>query len=298
MEKNIKLSVVCTGRNDDYGGNFLDRLSYFLRSIDRINIPTEIIIVEWEPIESKNKLSEVIDKWNKIVKFNNKIRIIEVSKENHNKFLRYYNILENIKVKFQEYPGKNVGIRRANSNYILQTNPDIYFTRNTLDVIENIIQNDFNSIITCGDPRGCRIDIKPIQNFKSISEMNSNDLYTYLDNMDLTIGNIDNIIKINTCALGDFMLFKKENVLKSKGFKESPLAWTHHEQPFVNAFKPQNIYEKTMDNIRIFHFDHDRKAADGHNKLILSNPGNIDLEKIENDENWGCFDYNLSEIII
>ena len=50
------------------------------------------------------------------------------------------------------------------------------------------------------------------------------------------------------------MLFKKNNVMKSRGFKECPLAPYHIEQPFVDAFKQQKIYEQSIDDIKIFHF--------------------------------------------
>ena len=189
-----------------------------------------------------------------------------------------------------------MGIRRANGEIILQTNPDIYFTQKTINNIEKVINNGFNSIITCGSPRGCRIDIPPINNYKSIIELNKKKLDEHLNYTDINIGN--KIIKINSCALGDFMLFKKNNVMKSRGFKECPLAPYHIEQPFVDAFKQQKIYEQSIDDIKIFHFDHSRLSLNGMNGLIKKNPDNINLFNIKNNENWGCWDYNLTETVI
>ena len=41
-----EISIVCSCRNDNYGENLLDRIHYFMRSIDRFTVPIEIILVD------------------------------------------------------------------------------------------------------------------------------------------------------------------------------------------------------------------------------------------------------------
>ena len=43
-----------------------------------------------------------IKEWNNITKFKHIIRIIQVSKENHYKFLKYHNVSDDKKVRYQE----------------------------------------------------------------------------------------------------------------------------------------------------------------------------------------------------
>lgn len=291
-----QLSIICSCRNDNYGENLLDRLLYFLRSVDRFNIKTEVLIVEWNPLVNYEKLSFIISKWNNDLQFKNKIRIITVSNENHNNFINKFNFSLPCK-SFQEYPSKNVGIRNANGEYILQTNPDIYYPKATIDNIEKIIQQKLNNVISTF-PRGARTDLLEVHNFKSLENVKDKELLDYLDNFErIDLKNKKNIKNIVYNALGDFLLFKKDDAIKSGGFKEYPLAIHHHEQPFVDAFKKFNINEISIDGLLIYHFDHNRisyEKVDETKKINLPNITYQFLTNINNDTNWGLKNINLN----
>ena len=138
-----EISIVCSCRNDNYGENLLDRLYYFMRSIDRFTSPIELILVEWNPLDEYEPIADIISKWNDEVKFKHPIRIITVSKENHERFIKKFEYTEGYK-SFQEYPSKNVGIRHAKGTYIIQTNPDIFYPLSTIKFIEHMIKtHDF-----------------------------------------------------------------------------------------------------------------------------------------------------------
>src|SRR5687768_9373975 len=58
------LSIVVTSRNDDYGGPYTDRILKPLRfNCDRLTehgVPFEVILVEWDPVPGRKRLSELL----------------------------------------------------------------------------------------------------------------------------------------------------------------------------------------------------------------------------------------------
>jgi len=118
----IKLSFVVTGRNDDYGGNMINRVSTFVRTLsfllDKYKIPSEIVFVEYNPVPEKKYLFQEIPILHSSFVT---IRGIVVPVAFHDKVKRN-------KIPLLEYYGKNIGIRRAKGQYILATNPDIIFS--------------------------------------------------------------------------------------------------------------------------------------------------------------------------
>lgn len=119
------LSVVVTSRNDNHGEGMLGRMQAFLDCLldqaIRYQICIEVIIVEWNPPKENPYLSEVLH-WPIKESSYFKIRIIEVPPELHQQY-RCANTLG-----LYQMIAKNVGIRRANGEYILATNIDILFS--------------------------------------------------------------------------------------------------------------------------------------------------------------------------
>ena len=120
------LSIVWVGRNDDYGGDFNERLENAARwlseLIEAYKLPSELLIINYNPIEDKPQLNTAIT-WPTNRKYL-KIRIITVSKEIHQ---QYVNPDLRKTLPLFEYIGKNIGIRRAIGEFILSGNPDIIF---------------------------------------------------------------------------------------------------------------------------------------------------------------------------
>ncbi len=118
------LSVVATARNDNHGGNMLRRMQIFVNGLieqaRRYQVETELIIVEWNPLPDKPRLSEALS-W-PIQDSPCTVRIIEVSPEIHQQ-LKYSQSLP----LFQMI-AKNVGIRRAKGEFVLATNIDLLFS--------------------------------------------------------------------------------------------------------------------------------------------------------------------------
>jgi hypothetical protein len=123
MEKPY-LSIVATTRNDNHGGDLIKRTEAFMRSVyyqaAKWNLPTELIIVEWNPPADKALLHTVLPKppANGAVK----LKYILVPEELH----KQYN--SSASIPLYQMIAKNVGIQRAEGEFILCTNIDIVFS--------------------------------------------------------------------------------------------------------------------------------------------------------------------------
>jgi hypothetical protein len=118
------LSLVVTARNDNHGGDLLGRMQAFtsgwIEQARRFQVPSELIIVEWNPPADRPPLAQALawpDDFGPCT-----VRLIQVSRELHNRFahadaLPLYQMI-----------AKNVGIRRARGQFILATNIDILFS--------------------------------------------------------------------------------------------------------------------------------------------------------------------------
>jgi hypothetical protein len=119
------LSVVVTTRNDDHGGNALHRLEMAIRRMiwqsETYRLPTEYIVVEWNPPKNRPTLGVVLQAWNLVSKFC-RVRIIQVSPEIHADLPHANNL------PIFQMIAKNVGIRRSQAQFTLATNIDVFLS--------------------------------------------------------------------------------------------------------------------------------------------------------------------------
>ncbi len=118
------LSIVVTSRNDNHGGDLLQRTSAFVNGVYaqslRWNLPLELIIVDWNPPSDKPLLQNVLPKPTANCKV--KLKYIIVPIELHQKYKN------SSAIPLFQMIAKNVGIRRAEGDFILCTNIDILFS--------------------------------------------------------------------------------------------------------------------------------------------------------------------------
>jgi hypothetical protein len=118
------LSVVVTTRNDDHGGDPLQRFEAFVRSLvsqcKRFNLATELLVVEWNPPADRPRIVDALT-WPEDLGPCT-IKIIEVPHELHR------GMRGAASLPLFQMIGKNVGIRRAKGEFILSTNIDIVFS--------------------------------------------------------------------------------------------------------------------------------------------------------------------------
>ena len=125
------LSIVVTGRHDNYGGDFNERFFTALRfNHERLaerDVPFEIILVEWNPIPDRPTLCELAA--HEFPTLAGVLRRIVVPPEYH------IALTQNPRIPYLEYAAKNAGIRRAAAPFILVSNTDILLGRHVVDVI-------------------------------------------------------------------------------------------------------------------------------------------------------------------
>lgn len=127
------LSIILTGRNDDFGRDFNIRLFRALefnhQQLTARGVSHEFVFVEWRPVPGKPWLAEVLaDRYPHLVPHTLTSYVAD---------LGYHQAFSlNSKLQFQEFIAKNIGIRRCRGAYILTTNTDIYLGRGVLDVLE------------------------------------------------------------------------------------------------------------------------------------------------------------------
>ena len=118
------LSVVCASRNDDHGGDPLTRTQIFVnclaRQCEALQLPTELIIVDWNPVAGRPGLAGVLQ----LPEGSSfcTAKVVTVPTELHRRF-KYSE-----KFPFLQMVAKNVGIRRARGKFVVATNIDIIFS--------------------------------------------------------------------------------------------------------------------------------------------------------------------------
>ncbi len=124
MSSSPYISFVVGTRNDNHGGNLLERMQVFIDTLllqcQHHNLPAELVIVEWNPPASKKGLAEVLS-WEHITSWC-PVRIVEVPEEFHEQFEH------SEKLPFHQFIAKNVGICRARGEFVVATNIDIIFS--------------------------------------------------------------------------------------------------------------------------------------------------------------------------
>jgi len=118
------LSVVVTARNDDHGGDLLGRVQIFVNGwiaqARRFDLPSELIIVEWNPPSDRPRLQEVLPWPDDFGPCD--VRFVEVPPDLHRRFAHAD------AMPLYQMIAKNVGIRRARGRFVLATNIDILFS--------------------------------------------------------------------------------------------------------------------------------------------------------------------------
>ncbi|KAH0786136.1 Methyltransferase FkbM family [Histomonas meleagridis] len=195
------MSIVVTGRHDNFSGGYMMRSQNTLTSIDYAlsQVPLaniEVVFVDYATAETTTLLSEefVIGP-----NLRNKVRFIIVPPKSHEKLCEKLNK----KIAFFEYIAKNIGTRRSFGKFVLTANTDDLFSKNDgitmMELIGNVTEiwklrkMDINQRCGHGSYRFAIVD--------------SSDAFSK---------------KSYPCATGDFLLLSKDLWDAVQGFNELP----------------------------------------------------------------------------
>ena len=198
------LSLVVTGRNDDYGGQFARRfcrtLAFNLEQLADRHVSTEVRLVEWNPVAGRPLLAEQL-----VAALPPRFRDDVISYVVDG---RYQDALSlNPRLEYLEYVAKNVGIRRARARFVLATNTDILFSTSLADVMASGGLRDGRVY------RANRIDLK-----LGIDESEIH--HALLDNPENHVPRPPIAPPLYAGAGGDFIMLDRETFCRLRGFNE------------------------------------------------------------------------------
>jgi len=125
------LSLVVAARNDNHGGNMLERMQAMLDSwigqAERYTLWSEIIVVEWNPPPDRPCLKDSL-RWPSRPKCC-QLRFVEVPADVHARFRNA------AAIPLHQMIAKNAGIRRARGEFVLATNLDIIFSAELMEFL-------------------------------------------------------------------------------------------------------------------------------------------------------------------
>lgn len=246
------LSFVVASRNDNHGGDMLKRMRIFVNGLihqcKTFRLPCELIFVEWNPMEGRPLLVEILPAPGKEDYLS--IRYIQVPAEMHKK------LAFSEQIPLFQMIAKNVGIRRAKAEFVVCTNVDILFSDALFKRLakRDLHTNSFYRANRCDVPNTLdeNLPVKQQLEFCSkhiIKRLGKNSLYV---NFSSTTGFLFNhkifkpLLKVlskikstyatsiadrfNTLdmdACGDFTLMSKQSWLQIEGYPELEIYSIH-----------------------------------------------------------------------
>lgn len=255
-KENPYLSIVAFSRNDNHGGNMLERMQMSLNSLleqlEKYHIESELILVEWNPPADKPLLKEDI-KWPFGLKYCT-IRDIQVPSSIHQRY-KYSD-----KIPMNVICAINCGIRRARGEFILPRPIDLlypdelmsYIASKTLkmnelyrvdryDVNRDILKTGYNTLE------------------KQLEYCKQNIIHIYHRNL----YDQEGLPRLHTAACGDFQLMSKHYWNLLRGYREAGITSACADPFLAYASYAAGVKEVVLnDPIRVYHIDHDDKYDD------------------------------------
>jgi hypothetical protein len=262
------ISIITTGRDDNYGQDFIIRLKKSLESnitfLEKNNIEYEYIAVEWNPVKGylcdNQDLHKLFD--------NKNLKNIIVS----NSVSKKENLSETIHF---EYFAKNVGVRNSKFENILLLNSDIVLPESTFQKIVDLCTGGL-----C-DNKFYRARYREQVNM-DLSRIVLEDCH-YPNNPDAVI--------CGYCS-GDFLLMKKNTFCNvAKGYDETNPSHRTISQTGMDGEILWNLHKKGVS----LEFIDDVYSHINHGK---PNPydGEYNMYGYDNKEDWGFIKYNKKYI--
>lgn len=321
------LSLVLTGRNDNYGGDFRLRLQRCIANthglLTKHQISAEIIFVNYNPVLENPPIELFID-WPERNQFVD-VRIITVPHEVH-KELAAVEPRKNVPV--MEYLGKNAGIRRARGAFILSMNPDIILPEALVAKLRQLDSENYyrvDRVDFSGDLdaqhrferiylKGNDYELTELSEITQLRKQNNwlNRWRAFSPKLETVLNFISSPVYYNTAEYtyhcnvsGDFMLMHRNSWFKLNGHHENRPIALHVDALTVVQVAMLGLNEVVFDEV-IFHQAHDsRYTATRDNpeqdeafRYFLKESSEMMRNRkanIYNGSDWGCVKFELPE---
>jgi len=251
------ITAVVVGRNDDYMSDFALRLRATI-AWNMKYLADEVIFVEWNPPPDRELLS--ID----LAKRFKHLRAYVVPPEVHQA------ICENPRVALLEFHAKNVGIRRAISDWIVATNADAVFGP---DLVNRLLSTELSADVVFSAQR---FDIP------------------WREGRETKIGKLDclryrRVIPYHPLGTGEFGFASKQMWEGAGGYDESLV---RHRIGVDKRGVAQLIAHGARSEKAgiVFHLAHPTSCTEGVQEHHGEMAGWEDDLPYENDKNWGLAD--------
>ena len=278
------LTIVVIGRNDNYRGNFKNRLensiNYNCKNIDDLGYGSkvEMLLVDWNseiPIQNDLILNE------------SALRIC-----------RFININPSLARKVMK-PNKvfhlpcaiNVGIRRSESQFLFPLSADMiiskYALKNLYELFVGKTEVPFNI-----NKQFLFIPTKRLPFDNSIMNMNHDDLNRIIYRNGPELNNY--LQDLPGTGLGQITAMSQSMWIEFRGFDEKWIDMCWHEEDI--AFRVTQKYSwSSLSFLGIHAIDiSEPESHEDINQVI--NPDIIPFNPIPNDENWGLGQYELEKV--
>lgn len=296
------VSFVTIGRNDNYGGNFLDivkrTLPHNLSEISKINDQFEYILIDWSSpnndfLSNQEWIRTLLQQYPQFKIYNVQQEVIADKELNTNIVYEYY--------------AKNVGIAKSQGHLIVSQNSDILLSK---DLISNIFElSKSEPLPYFFKPKysiGVRVDSDLQYAASNMEIINIQQLSSYLDaDLNFTgegfyetrFGTIDfenrTMDPLGEVASGDvFISYATHLKDLVRGFDETNPAHSNNRQASMDSeivinYATRGIQIHYLENL-YFHIEHTRKdvTKDGDRRTgVWSNP-----------DSWGLQNYKTQMI--
>jgi GT2 family glycosyltransferase len=289
-------------------------------------IDAELIVVEWNPPEDQLRLKDALT-WPRCMD-RASVRIIEVPNEIHKQFDNWN------RIPLFEYAAKNVGIRRANGEYVLTTNPDLLFSRDLMKFLASRrLSPDCFYRVDRFDVAGkvpFEADMEDRLNFciRHTSRVNVRGGTIELCRPPVGLGRIALGVrlclhhaasymrrsvriedKLHTNASGDFLLMSRDHWHKLRGFPELP-TYLHMDSYLCVMAASAGLKQIVLPTrMRVYHQEHDRPAdrsAGLYSRPVTSYRVWVQQSRemlrrgkpmVFNDQRWGLGQFPLKEYL-
>jgi len=278
-----KISVVIIGKNDNYGGDLIHRLTHCLNVLTQSF--EEIIYVDWKS-NGKTLIEEVIENIVRRDKIKSYI-VTEQDIENNNPEYINYSIVEVI--------ARNIGIRRSTNEWILVTNVDVLieefelseFNKHTLytsariDIPQevHIKYNDSMELLNFIKENKNKFKMQPDAVIDGKSVWDSGDVWS------LVVG------------CGDFQFAHKDVWYGIRGFEESFGGRCYADS---NLMKKGSLYfDIKKAEVTLYHLNHGTNKNSLPNEILPMNDRLVcvnNFTETSNSENWGWGNYDLKKL--